>query len=431
MNRTHTHTYYPFFVFFIFSIFTNVKAQTPDSLSIKIGQMILIGMPKAEVDPIVLEEVRQGKAGSIIYFEKNIPKTNSYAGFKKMSWTYQQAAPIPLFISIDQEGGKVNRLKEKYGFPRSITAAAMGKAKTLDSVRFYASSIAATLAGLGINVNFAPCVDLAINPENTVIVKPERSFSANEDSVAMMAIEYIKQHRKVGVITALKHFPGHGSSKEDTHFDIADVTKTWSDRELKPYKILLDSGYVDAVMTSHIVNKTLDKKGLPGTLSVDILDGILRKKLGFNGVVFSDDMQMHAITKNYGLEEAIKLAINAGVDIMCFSNNISGSEERTVTKVHEIIRKFVERGEIKMERIDESFKRILNLKYRLNHNADEIYRKEIVNVRLQAQMAQQNAEKARQQAETQMKIASHNAEQAKQEAEKNSKKKSKRKSREE
>ena len=412
---------YSLTLLFIICISNSLYAQTPDSLSIKIGQMILIGMPKAEVDPVVLEEVRQGKAGSIIYFEKNIPKDNSFAEFKKMSWTYQQAAPIPLFISIDQEGGKVNRLKEKYGFPRSITAKAMGKDKMLDSVRFYAGSIAANLAGLGINVNFAPCVDLAVNPENTVIVKPERAFSSNEDSVATMAIEYIKQHRKVGVITSLKHFPGHGSSKEDTHFGVADVTNTWSERELKPYKIIIDSGYVDAVMTSHIVNKTLDKTGLPGTLSKDILDGILRKKLGFNGVVFSDDMQMHAISKNYGLEETIKLAINAGVDIMCFSNNISGSEARTVTKVHEIIRKFVESGEISKVRIDESFKRIMDLKYKLNHNADEKYRKELVTANQRAQMAEQEARKAVERA-----AASEALAQAQLEAEKN-KNKSKKK----
>jgi beta-N-acetylhexosaminidase len=388
IKRISTHC---LIILFTICISVNLKAQTPDSLSIKIGQMILIGMPGTTVDPVVLEEVRQGKAGSIIYFEKNIPKTNSFAEFKKMSWTYQQAAPIPLFISIDQEGGKVNRLKEKYGFPRSITAKAMGKDKMLDSVRFYASSIAANLAGLGINVNFAPCVDLAVNPENTVIVKPERAFSSNEDSVAIMAIEYIKQHRKVGVITSLKHFPGHGSSKEDTHFGVADVTNTWSERELKPYKIIIDSGYVDAVMTSHIVNKTLDKSGLPGTLSKDILDGMLRKKLGFNGVVFSDDMQMHAIARNYGLEETIKLAINAGVDIMCFSNNISGSEERTVTKVHEIIRKFVESGEISKARIDESFHRIMKLKYRLNHNPDEAYRKELIAAQQQTISAEKKA----------------------------------------
>lgn len=346
--------------------FADLHGQSVDSLEIKIGQMILIGMPKAEVDSSVLHEVASGKAGSIILFEKNIPKTNSYAGLKKMIWTYQKAAPLPLFVTIDQEGGKVNRLKEKYGFPRSITATASGKAKTLDSVRFYAGSTATTLAGLGINVNFAPCVDVAVNPDNTVIVKVERSFSANEDTVTMMAREYVREHRKAGVITSLKHFPGHGSSKEDTHFGVADVTTTWTERELRPYQSLLGSGDVDAVMTSHIVNKNLAKEGLPGTLSKEIIDGVLRRKLGFSGVVFSDDMQMHAITKQYGMEESIRLAINAGVDILCFSNNIQGSEQRTVDKVHATIRSFVESGQISRARIDESFARIMKLKKQLN-----------------------------------------------------------------
>src|SRR6478736_913752 len=200
------------------SFFSKAKAQTRDSLDIKIGQMILIGMPSAAVDSLVLREVKSGKVGSLIYFEKNIPKsTSAFAALKKLSWTYQKAAPIPLFICIDQEGGKVNRLKEKYGFTRSITAGAIGKFKSIDSVQFYAEATAATLAGLGINVNFAPCVDLLINPNNPAIAKPERSYSANEDTVIMYAKEVVTQHRKFGVVTALKHFPGHGSSKDDTH----------------------------------------------------------------------------------------------------------------------------------------------------------------------------------------------------------------------
>ncbi len=365
-------------------------SQTMDMLDIKIGQMILIGMPKAEVDAKVLEEVRKGKVGSLIFFEKNIPnKPNSFASVKSMTWTYQKAASIPLFICIDQEGGKVNRLKEKYGFTKSITAGALGKSKSLDSVRFYAEATAATLAGLGFNVNFAPVVDLAINKDNTVIAKPERAYSANADTVAMMAKEVVKMHRKYGVITSPKHFPGHGSSKEDTHFGVADVTNTWTEQELLPYKLLIDSGYVDAVMTSHIVNKKLDAKGYPGTLSKDILDGILRKRLGFNGVVFSDDMQMHAISKNFGLEETIKLSINAGVDIMCFSNNIPGSDERTVDKVHAIIKKMVSTGEIKPERIDESFQRIIQLKSRIGNRDVAAYKAEIV--KLQNQLAQAEA----------------------------------------
>ncbi|HEY9008404.1 MAG TPA: glycoside hydrolase family 3 protein [Ohtaekwangia sp.] len=348
-----------------------VNAQTVDSLDIKIGQMILIGFPKADVDPEVLREIRQGKVGSIIIFEKNIPPTNSFVALKKITWTYQQASPIPLFICIDQEGGRVNRLKDKYGFPRSITAAAMGKAPTLDSVRFYSEATASTLAGLGININFAPVVDLASNPDNPIIAKYGRAFSANEDSVALMAKEVIKQHRKYGVITSLKHFPGHGSSKADTHLGIADVTNTWEERELKPYQLLIDSGYADAIMTSHIVNKKLDPKGNPGTLSSDVLTGILRKRLHFNGVIFTDDMQMQAITKHFGFEQAIKMAIQGGVDIMTFSNNIAGSDQRTVDKVHSIIRSMVNKGEISSARIDESFRRIMLLKKRLSGNSTE------------------------------------------------------------
>ncbi|HEV8515138.1 MAG TPA: glycoside hydrolase family 3 N-terminal domain-containing protein [Cyclobacteriaceae bacterium] len=349
------------------SLFFEAQSQTRDSLDIKIGQMILIGMPAPAVDSLVLQEVKAGKVGSLIYFEKNIPKsTSAFAAFKKMSWTYQKAAPIPLFICIDQEGGKVNRLKEKYGFTRSITAGAIGKFKSIDSVQFYAEATAATLAGLGINVNFAPCVDLLINPNNPAIAKSERSYSYNEDTVIMYAREVIKQHRKFGVITALKHFPGHGSSKDDTHLGLTDVTNTWSARELKPYKVLINEGYADGVMTSHIVNKNLDHKAFPGTLSISILDSILRKKIGFNGVVFSDDMQMKAIANNYGLEEAIRLAVNAGVDIMCFSNNILGVENRAVDRVHDIIKNYVASGEIKKSRIDESFKRIMKLKKQIS-----------------------------------------------------------------
>lgn len=394
-------------------VFCAFSCTAQDSLDMKIGQMILIGMPKAEVDPQVLEDVRKGKVGALIYFEKNVPKSSSaFAALKKMSWTYQQAAKIPLFICIDQEGGKVNRLKEKYGFTRSITAAAIGRSRSLDSVRFYAEATAATLSGLGINVNFAPCVDVAVNPDNPVIVKYERSYSANEDSVALFAKEVVKAHRKYGVVTSLKHFPGHGSSKDDTHFGLADVTKTWTAKELKPYKTLLDSGYVDAVMTSHIVNKNLDARGLPGTLSKSIIDSLLRKRIGFNGVVFSDDMQMQAITSHYGLEEAIKLAINAGVDIMCFSNNIQGNEVRAVDKVHSIIKSFVASGEIPKSRIEESFQRIMELKKSIQplntKNLQNQIQKLTKQVEMQRKIAEQNAAAVKQlyiEAERQRKLA--------------------------
>ncbi|CAN5185759.1 glycoside hydrolase family 3 protein [soil metagenome] len=364
---------------FIFLLLTtSVLAQNKDMLDVKIGQMLMIGLPAAKVDNGLIEEIKAGKVGAILIFEKNIPKgSSSFAPLKKIIWTYQKAASIPLIVAIDQEGGKVNRLKDKYGFTRSITAQEMGKAKTLDSVRFYAEATAATLAGLGINLNFAPVVDVAVNPANTVIVKSGRSFSSNPDSVALFAEEFIKPHRKFGVATVLKHFPGHGSSLEDTHLGVADVTKSWTAAELIPYQKLLMAGSVDAIMSAHIVNRQLDPAGYPGTLSKRMIDSLLRKQYHFNGVVFSDDMQMQAITKQYGLEEAIRLAINAGVDLLCFSNNIQGSEERTITKVHAIIKSLVERGLIKSERIDEAFARILALKSRIGSSSEEYLRNEL------------------------------------------------------
>jgi beta-N-acetylhexosaminidase len=341
------------------------SAQSRDSLAIKIGQMIMIGFPGSQVDSLVLREVAAGKAGAVIFFEKNIPPTNSYNGLKKIIWSYKKAATIPLLVAIDQEGGKVNRLKEKYGFPRSVSATQLGK-YPLDSVQFYAESLAGNLAGLGFNVNFAPVVDLKINPINTAIVKPERPFAKDPDSVVLYAREYIKAHRKIGVLTSLKHFPGHGSSTADTHFGVADVTNTWIPEELKPYQQLIRDGYADAVMSSHIVHKGLDPAAFPGTLSKRVLDSLLRKLLHFDGVVFSDDMHMHAISKQYGWEEAIKRAVNAGIDVLCFSNNIPGSEQRTVDQVYQIIRTAVDKGEIPMARINQSYQRIMKLKSRLD-----------------------------------------------------------------
>ena len=380
-------------IFILLSVCSgNLLAQNQDSLSLKIGQMILIGFPGEQVDTLVLEEIRAGKVGSIIMFEKNVPgsaaslaaqKKNipwssaSFTSLKKILWTYQKAATIPLLVTIDQEGGKVNRLKPKYGFSRSITAQEMGKSHSLDSVRFYAESTAAALAGLGINVNFAPVVDLGVNKENTVIYKVGRSFSANPDSVALLAEEFIKPHRRFGVITALKHFPGHGSSTADTHVGVADVTNTWTAAELVPYERLIANGSIDAVMSAHIVNKKLDPTGLPGTLSKRILDSLLRKQMHFDGVIFSDDMQMQAIAREYGLEEAIRLSINAGIDILCFSNNIQGSEERTVDKVHGIIRLLVEKGQIQPERIDQSFRRIMKLKKQIKLPGSEPVEKQM------------------------------------------------------
>ena len=335
-----------------------------DSLDIKIGQMILVGVAEQQLDSssIILKEIREGKVGGVILFEKNITEKNSYIHLKQLTYQLQSAATIPLFVAIDQEGGRVNRLKTKYQFPKSVTSEYLGTLDNVDSTNFYGAITASTLAGLGFNVNFAPVVDLSINPDNPIISKFGRAFSADPEIAAKHASIIVEQHRKYGVVTVLKHFPGHGSSLADTHLGIADVTEYWQEEELSPYKIMLDNGKVDAVMTAHIVNKKLDKKGNPGTLSKKIITDLLREELGHNGVVFTDDMQMHAITEHFGFEKSIEMSLKAGVDVMLFSNNIQGSDNRTVDAVYKVIRQLVADGEITEERIDASYQRIMKLK---------------------------------------------------------------------
>jgi beta-N-acetylhexosaminidase len=178
-------------------------------------------------------------------------------------------------------------------------------------------------------------------------------------------------------------------------------------------------------MTAHIVNKRLDASGNPGTLSSKIIQGILRGQLNYQGVIFSDDMQMHAIAKHYGLEEAIKLSILAGVDILTFSNNISGSQERTVDKVHSIIRKFVEDGTIPRQRIDESFTRIMRMKQKIGNSQIENYRKEMIRLEQESSRMRALAGQEAQRANENLKIAQENYEKSLKEQSKEDKKKKK------
>lgn len=335
-----------------------------DSLDIKIGQMLMVGFGGTQIssnDPL-LAEIKKGKIGGVILFEKNIDSVDSYQRFKNLTFTLQASAKVPLFMAIDQEGGRVNRLKTKYGFPKSVTAQYLGKLNNVDSTRYYGHSTATTLAGLGFNTNFAPVLDLASNPNNPIIAKIGRAYSVDPTIVAKHAGITMQEHALMKIITVGKHFPGHGSSKADTHKGMADVTTTWEENELDPYKSLIDQGLLKGVMSAHIVNKELDPSGLPGTLSEKILEGILRQRLGYNGVVFSDDMQMHAITKHYGIEKALELGINAGLDVVIYSNNIRSSKDRKFDYLHSLIKRLVLEGKIKQERIDQSYERIIKLK---------------------------------------------------------------------
>src|SRR5690606_2842688 len=207
------------------------------------------------------------KVGGIILFEKNIASKNSKETLKGLISDLQSHAEEPLFISIDEEGGNVHRLKEKYGFVGMPSASYLGSLNNADSTYYHTNVLAGLLSELGINFNFAPTVDLALNPENPVIAKVGRSYSHLPEVVTYHAETSIKAHHDNGVLTILKHFPGHGSSTTDSHYGITEVTDQWKIIEIMPYKEIIRSGLIDAVMTAHIVNCHLDIDCLPATLS--------------------------------------------------------------------------------------------------------------------------------------------------------------------
>ena len=360
------------FIFILVAFQLNLTAYGQDadtvSLDQMIGQMVMVGLNKYQ-EPNnkkeTLQAIREGKISGVVLFEKDLNKKDTKKNLSKLVWELQENTTIPLLIAIDEEGGRVNRLKPKYGFPKTVSAQYLGEIDNLDSTYFYASGTAQTLSQFGFNVNFAPTVDVNINPKNPVIGGVGRSYSSDYLEVIDHAQTVIKAHDAYTVATALKHFPGHGSSAEDTHLGIADVSNTWRLEELYPYKALIDSGYVRSIMSSHIVNRTLDDQLLPATLSKKILNGILRTYLGFDGVVFSDDMHMGAITQHYGFEEAVVLAVNAGVDVLVFSNNITLDDITNAGSLHALIKKGVEEGKIEEWRIRESYQRIMKFKREL------------------------------------------------------------------
>jgi beta-N-acetylhexosaminidase len=219
------------------------------------------------------------------------------------------------------------------------------------------------LKKVGINLNFAPVLDLSINPDSPIISKLERAFSHDSNTVIQYAKIFVEAHRKEGILCAYKHFPGHGSALGDTHQGFVDVTYTWQPIELLPYKALLRE-INTLVMTAHVVNRTLDKSGYPATLSAPILTELLRKQLGFEGVIVSDCMQMDAIKKHYSLREAVIKAIHAGVDILVFSNQLVPYFQDP-KEIIEIILSEIKAGHISEKRIDESYQRIQTLKQQL------------------------------------------------------------------
>lgn len=337
------------------------------ALTEKIGSMIQTGFRGFTLDKgnPVITDIKKYKIGWIVLFDyDNVTKTyrrniRSPEQLRALTKALQEHLPHPFHISIDQEGGIVNRLKPAYGFPETYSHKFLGDMNDASFTYRHASQIAKTLKENFISLNLAPVLDLALNRDNKIIYGKERSFSTDPEIVTQHAREYIRAHRKHGILTAVKHFPGHGSSTGDTHLGITDVTDTWIKAELLPYRSLIKEGMIDLVMTTHVFNKRLDPE-YPATLSKKILTGILREQLGYEGVIMTDDLQMNAIKDQFGLEQAIELAINAGADIINVGNNMEYRED-ICERIVDSVLTLVQNKSINNERIDESYRRIKKL----------------------------------------------------------------------
>src|SRR4051812_26902916 len=323
----------------------------------KIGQLLMVGFRGATSADCTLidRDIRAHGVGGVILFDQDMTSTidsgkpgrrniESPEQVRALLAHLQAQSRVPLLTSIDQEGGRVNRLKPAYGFPASISHEELGRLDQLAETYRHAAATAQTLANVGLNLNLAPVVDLDAHPDNPIIKGKGRTFSTDPEAVARHAAEFVRAHRDRHVLTCAKHFPGHGSATGDTHLGLVDVTATWHERELIPFQRLIAAGLCDAVMSAHVFNAKLDP-AYPATLSRAVLTDLLRGRFGFQGVIMSDDMEMKAISNHYGLENSVPAAINAGVDLLCFGNNLS-YEPAIAGKAIEIIARAVDSGRI-------------------------------------------------------------------------------------
>lgn len=341
----------------------------------QIGQMLIMGFSGTAIDDLnpIKEWLSTDGLGGVLLFDFDIANQQSgknlldTAQIKRLTQQLNHYANksfagkegLPLFIALDYEGGAVDRLRHIKDCMTTVSPRELAQLSD-DLLQIEARKMAETLQTLGFNLNFAPVVDLNLNEDQGIIGKLGRSFSADPKRVSHIARQFVEAFSKYGISCCYKHFPGHGSAVGDTHHGFVDVTMTFQNSELEPYSLLLRENSLPAmVMTAHVINRQLDASGLPATLSQTVLAGLLRQELGFDGVIISDDLQMHAISKHYSVDDALHLTINAGADMVIFANQLG---EITATEVIDRIEHLVLSNAIERSRIEQAYQRIARLK---------------------------------------------------------------------
>ena len=346
-----------FLLFFVYPALSYAQV----SLDRMVGSMIMCGFRGETLtsDDPFFHSLASGHVGHVLIFDRDVatrgPRNiRSKAQLTALLSDIRHAAGHPLLIAVDQEGGRVARLKPVYGFAHLPSPKEMGAGKT-EATRNYALHAAKEMRAVGITVDFAPSVDVA-SSSNSLVGSQGRCFGRKSQDVVRHGLAFSEGLALGGVIPTLKHFPGIGCAKDDSHVQRMDVSDCFDETvDLAPYRAAFASGWRGMVMVGHA--QTPYDAVYPASLSRAVIEGLLRGKLGFDGVVVSDDLQMGAILDYYTLDDAVRLAVLAGADILLFGNNLHWRPDMG-EKAYESLRRQVESGAIPKERIERSYARI-------------------------------------------------------------------------
>jgi len=330
------------------------------SLEEKIGQMCMVGINSKNIDPLY-KLIEENKIGGVILYKNNYSSYEELINIIKFLKSANKNNKIPLFISIDQEGGKVNRMpKELVNIKNIYDLSSLNDIKIINDSAIITSKM---LIESGINMNFAPVLDIYDNSNSNVLFK--RCFSTNKEVVSKYGISYMKHMQNSNLIPVIKHFPGHGASARDSHFFVPFVknSKEILEKHIIPFENAIKKG-ADAIMVGHLVIKNLTK-GLPASISKEFINNYLRKKYNYEGLIITDDIKMGSINLIYKFVAYTK-AFSSGSDIILFKYN--KGDEKNINKIIDKVNK----NKINISDIDKSVERILKIKekYNINDNID-------------------------------------------------------------
>lgn len=332
------------------------------SLEAKLGRMIVLGFlgDHAEAgDAQAIEaHLASGRIGGVLFLRHN---ARSREGVDGLARRFRAASPTA-WLTIDQEGGLVQRLTDEMGYgdiPRAMDLAGLG----LDAAREAYGSAARELKSAGFNLNLAPVADLH-QDDNLVIGRYGRAYGADPHVVAQYCAAFIEAFEAQNIACAIKHFPGHGRSAGDSHDGFVDITESWTFEELVPFADLIRSGHAHLIMGGHLINRRIEPSGDPITFSSKAFDGLLRDVMGYDGAVITDDLDMGAIREHYDRREAVLGALRAGNDLLLISNS-ADPDPRLPQNILEWVEESIEAGDLSMADIDAAMARLDALELRV------------------------------------------------------------------